>query len=54
VAAVELFNIVDQSNKNVRNKLNEEERARRSTESALKGEKKQAEDQRLLLRDAKE
>ena len=54
MAAMELFNIADQSNKDVRNKLNEEERARRSIESALEGAQKQAEDQRLLLRDAKE
>ena len=54
MAAVELFNIADQSNKDLRNKLNEEEKVRRGAESALEGVQKQAEDQRLLLRDAKE
>ena len=54
MAPVESFNITDQSNKDLRNKLKEEEQARRSADSALKGAQKQAEDQRLLLRDAKE
>ena len=54
MAAMESFNIADQSNKDLRNKLNEEERARRSADSALEGAQKQAEDQRLLLHDAKE
>ena len=54
VAVVELFNIADQSNKDLRNKLNEEERVRRSAESTLEGAQKQAKDQRQLLRDAKE
>jgi len=40
VAAVESFNITDQSNKDLRNKLIEEERARKSAESALKGAQK--------------
>ena len=35
VAAVESFNIADQSNKDLRNKLIVEERARKSAESAL-------------------
>ena len=54
VVAVESFNIADQSNKDLRNKLNEEERVRKSAESALEGAQKQAEDQRQLLHDAKE
>ena len=54
MAPVESFNITDQSNKDLRNKLKEEEQARRNADSALKGAQKQAEDQRLLLRDAKE
>uniref|UniRef100_A0A7N2MV77 Uncharacterized protein n=1 Tax=Quercus lobata TaxID=97700 RepID=A0A7N2MV77_QUELO len=54
VVAVELFNIADHSNKDLRNKLTEEERARKSAESALEGAQKQAEDQRQLLHDAKE
>ena len=54
MAAVDAFNIANQSNKDLRKKLKEEEQARRSAESALEGAQKQAEDQRLLLRDAKE
>jgi len=54
IVAVELFNIADHSNKDLRNKLTEEERARKSAESALEGAQKQAEDQRQLLHDAKE
>ena len=54
MAAVDAFNIANQSNKDLRKKLKEEEQARRSAESALDGAQKQAEDQRLLLRDAKE
>ena len=44
VAVVESFNIADQSNKDLRSKLIEEERARKSVESALESAKKQAED----------
>ena len=40
VAVVESFNIADQSNKDLRNKLIEEERARKSAESALEGAQK--------------
>ena len=40
VAAVKSFNIVDQSNKDLRKKLKEEEQARRSTDSALEGAQK--------------
>ena len=54
MAAVESFNIANKSNKDLRKKLKEEEQGWRSTDSALKGAQKQAEDQRLLLRDAKE
>ena len=42
------FNIADQSNKDLRNKLTEEERARKSANSALEST------QRQLLRDTKE
>ena len=49
VATVEAFNIADQSTQDLRNKLKDEEKARRSVESALEGAQKQAEDQRLLL-----
>ena len=51
---MEALNITDQSNKDLRNKLIEEERARKSAESALESTQKQAVDQRQLLRDAKE
>ena len=54
MATVESFNIANQSNKDLRKKLKEEEQARRSTDSALEGAQKQAENQMLLLRDAKE
>ena len=54
IAVVEFFNIVDQSNKDLRKKLKEEEQARRSADSTLEGVQKQAEDQRLLLQDVKE
>ena len=53
VAVVDAFNIVDQSNEDLRKKLKEEEQARRSAEFALEGAQKQAEDQRLLLCDTK-
>ena len=51
---MESFNIANQSNKDLRNKLTEEERAIKSAESALEGIQKQTEDQRQLLCDAKE
>ena len=51
---MESFNTTNQSNKDLRNKLKEEEQARRSADSALEGAQKQAKVQRLLLRDAKE
>ena len=54
VVAVEAFNIADQSTQDLRNKLNEEEKARRNADSALKSAQKQVEDQRLLLRKAKD
>ena len=54
MAAVESFNITDQSNKDLRNELIEEERARKNAESALEGPQKQAKDQRQLPRDTKE
>ena len=47
MAAVESFNIADQSNKDLGKKLKEEEQARRSADS--EGAQKQAKDQRLLL-----
>ena len=42
VAVVEAFNIVDQFTQDLRNKLQEEERVRRSADLALKGAQKQA------------
>ena len=54
VAAVEAFNIADQSTQDVRNKLKEEEKARRSADLALESAQKQAEDQRTLCRKAKD
>ena len=54
MAAVESFNIADQSNKDLRKKLKKEEQVRRSVNLALEGAQKQAEDQRLLLHDIKE
>ena len=54
MAAVESCNNLDQSNKDIRKKLKEEQQARRSIDSALEGAQKQVEDQRLLLRDTKE
>ena len=54
MAAVESFNIADQSNKDLRKKLKKEEQVRRSVNLALEGAQKQAEDQRQLLHDAKE
>ena len=46
---MQLFNIADQSNKDLRNKLIEEERTRRSTDSVLESAQRQAKDQRQCL-----
>ena len=46
---MQLFNIADQSNKDLRNKLIEEERTRRSADSVLESAQRQAEDQRQCL-----
>ena len=54
MAAVKAFNITDQSNQDLRQNLKEEEQARKSADSALASAQKQAEDQRLLVRGAKE
>ena len=54
VAAVESFNIANQTNKYLRSKLTEEERARKSAELALERAQRQVEDQRHLLHNAKE
>ena len=50
VVAIEAFNIVDQSTQDLRNKLKEKEKARKSADSALESTQKQAEDQKLLCR----
>ena len=52
VATVQSFNIADQSNTDLRKKLTEEERARRSANSALESAQRQAEDQRQRLCEA--
>ena len=54
VSAVQLFNIADQSTKDLRKKLAEEEKARKSADSALEGAQRQAKKQRQLLREAKD
>ena len=54
VQAVQSFNITDQSTKDLRRKLAEEEKARKSVVSALEGAQRQAEEQRQLLREAKD
>ena len=43
VAAVEAFNIANQSTQDLRNKLKKEEKARRSKDSTLESAQKQAE-----------
>ena len=54
VQAVQLFNIADQSIKDLRKKLAGEEKARKSVDVALEGAERQAEKQRQLLREAKD
>ena len=48
------FKIANQSNKYLRKKLTKEEKARKSADLTLESAHKQAKEQRLLLRDAKE
>ena len=54
VQAVQSFNIADQSIKDLRKKLAKEEKARKSANAALEGAERQAEEQRQLLREAKD
>ena len=54
VTTVQSFKIADQSNKYLRKKLTKEEKARKSDDLTLESTHKQAKEQRLLLRDAKE
>ena len=54
VTVVQLFNIADQSIKDLRKKLAEEEKARKSADAALEGAERQAKEQRQLLHEAKD
>ena len=54
VTVVQLFNIADQSIKDLRKKLAEEEKARKNADAALEGAERQAKEQRQLLREAKD
>ena len=54
VSAVQLFNIAEQNTKDLRKKLNEEENARKSADSAVESTQRQAEEQRQLLHEAKD
>ena len=51
-AVVQTLNIAEQSNAELKKKLANEEHARKSTDSALEGAQRQAEDQRKLVREA--
>ncbi|XP_030925595.1 uncharacterized protein LOC115952562 [Quercus lobata] len=53
-ATVDAFHVAEKSNKELKVKLNEEIKERKSTAAALENAKKQAESQRLLLRDAED
>ena len=54
VAAVQSFNSADQNSKDLRKKLTEEERARKSADSGLESTQRQAEEQMQLLCEAKD
>ena len=54
VQAVQLFNIAYQTIKDLRKKLAEEEKVKKSANAALEGAERQAEEQRQLLREAKD
>ena len=49
-----MFNIAYQSIKDLRKKLAEEEKVKKSANAALEGAERQAEEQRQLLREAKD
>ena len=53
VAAVQTLTIAENSNANLKQKLKDEEQARKSSESALKGTETQAESQRKLANEIK-
>ena len=54
VTAVQSFNITNQSIKDLRKKLAEEEKARKSADADLEGAERQAEEQMWLLHEAKD
>ena len=54
VVAVEAFKIADQSTQDLRNKLEEEEKERRSADSALESAHRQTKNQRILCRKAED
>ena len=54
VAVVQTLTIAENRNADVKKKLTVEEQARKSADAALKGAKKQAENQRKLTNEAKE
>ena len=54
VSIVQSFNIANQSTKDLRKKLAEEEKARKNADSALESAQRQAEEQRQLLCEAKD
>ena len=51
---MQLFNIAYQTIKDLRKKLAEEEKVKKSANAALEGAERQAEEQRQLLREAKD
>ena len=51
-ASVEAFNVAEKSNQELKKKLLEEERERKSATTALDSVEKQAESQRMLFRNA--
>ena len=54
VTAVKAFKIANQSTQDLRHKLEKEERARKSANSALESGQRQVEDQRILCRKAED
>ena len=54
IAAMEAFHVAEKSNQELKSKLTEAERDRKSVEVALDNAKRQAEGQRVLLRQAKD
>ena len=54
IAAVEAFQVVEKSVKELKTRLQEEEKERKSTTTALDTAERQAESQRLLLRNTED